>query len=60
MAISEDAACRSAIPNFNSLSVVDKYRLYYLYDKSYIASWKDREPPMWYMSMVMEQEMLII
>ena len=60
VAISEDAACRSAIPNFDSLSVVDRYRAYYIYDKSYIASWKDREPPMWWIAMVMEQDVMII
>ena len=60
VAISEDAACRKAIPNFDSLSVVDRYRAYYIYDKSYIASWKDREPPMWWMAMVMEQDVMII
>ena len=60
VAIADDASCRSAIPDFDSLSVVDKYRMYYLYEKSYIASWKNREPPMWWMAMVMEQDVMII
>jgi len=59
VAISDDAACRS-IPNFDSLSVVDMYRAYYVYDKSYIATWKHREPPMWWLNIVMEQDVMII
>ena len=52
VAISNNQQCKS-IPNFNSLSVVDKYRLYYLYDKAYIASWKNRDPPSWWNNAVM-------
>ena len=52
VAISDNQQCKS-IPNFNSLSVVDKYRLYYLYDKAYIASWKNRDPPSWWNNAVM-------
>jgi|TARA_B100001094_G_scaffold256058_1_gene255169 hypothetical protein len=47
VAISSDQQCRS-IPNFDSLSVVDMYRAYYLYDKAYMASWKNRNPPSWW------------
>ena len=47
VAISDDQQCKS-IPNFDNLSVVDKYRLYYLYDKAYMASWKNRNPPSWW------------
>ena len=47
VAISSDMLCRTS-PNFNSLSVRDKYRAYYLYDKSYMATWIKRSPPSWW------------
>ena len=47
VAIADDQICR-LVPNFDSLSVVDMYRMYYLYDKSRIAQWTNREPPIWW------------
>lgn len=47
VAIADDQICR-LVPNFDSLSVVNKYRMYYLYDKSRIAQWTNREPPEWW------------
>ena len=49
VAISSDMLCRNS-PNFNTLSVRDKYRAYYLYDKSYMATWIKRSPPSWWCS----------
>jgi len=48
-AISADQQCRSFY-NFDSLSTVTKYRLYYLYDKSYMGIWNrgKSNPPEWY------------
>jgi hypothetical protein len=47
VAISDDCICRKIIPNFNSLSVVDQYRAYIIYDKDF-ATWTKRESPNWY------------
>ena len=47
VAISQDQKCRQ-ISNFETLSVVEKYREYYNYDKSYMAKWTKREQPEWY------------
>ena len=52
VAISDDQNCRD-IPNFDSLSVVDMYRAYYLYDKARIARWTSRDPPTWWENMVL-------
>lgn len=47
IAISDDSECRK-IPNFDSLSAVDKYRYYYIMDKKHIAKWTNTEKPNWY------------
>lgn len=46
IAIAEDKNCRK-ITGFNSLSAVDKYRLYYKHDKPF-ATWTKRETPDWF------------
>jgi Pyrimidine dimer DNA glycosylase len=43
IAISEDSICRT-LKNFDQLSVVEKYRLYYKYDKQHIHQWKQNKP----------------
>jgi hypothetical protein len=43
LAISEDAICRT-LPEFDSLSEVQKYREYYKLDKAHIHSWKRNRP----------------
>jgi hypothetical protein len=45
IAINEDKKCR-ALPNFDSLSAVEKYRAYYRLDKEF-AVWKNAERPEW-------------
>ena len=47
VAISADQKCRS-IPNFDRLTVKQKYRAYYLYDKSRFAKWTGRSVPEWW------------
>ena len=47
VAISQDQKCRTH-PQFENLSVVEKYREYYNYDKSRFAKWTRRESPTWY------------
>ena len=47
IAISDDSLCRS-LPNFDSLSAVDKYREYYNHDKSRFANWRLNTAPNWY------------
>lgn len=49
IAINQDQKCRTH-PEFEKLSVVDKYREYYNYDKSYMAKWTKREQPEWYVA----------
>lgn len=46
IAISQDSKCRQ-LENFEELHAVDKYREYYMYDKSRIASWKTKQP-LWF------------
>ena len=46
VAISEDMLCRR-IEGFNDMSVVEKYRHYYLEDKWKIGQWKTN-PPYWW------------
>lgn len=46
VAISEDSKCRQD-PSFNLTDVVNKYRLYYIYDKTF-ATWTRRQQPDWY------------
>ena len=47
VAISEDCVCRKVILNFESLSTIDKYRAYIIYDKDF-AIWTRRSVPSWY------------
>jgi hypothetical protein len=46
IAISSDCDCRK-LPNFESLSTVDKYRSYIIHDKPF-ATWTNREKPVWF------------
>lgn len=46
IAINEDCDCRK-LPNFESLSTVDKYKSYIVNDKPF-AKWTKREQPIWY------------
>lgn len=46
VAIAEDKNCRK-IQGFNNMSPVEKYRLYYKYDKPF-AKWTKRETPEWF------------
>jgi hypothetical protein len=46
IAIAEHMECRK-VEGFDDLSTVDKYRQYYIHDKSKIASWKQNKPH-WY------------
>ena len=47
VAIGQDQHCRQ-VDGFDSLGVIEQYREYYCYDKSYMAKWKSGEPPKWY------------
>lgn len=47
VAISQDQKCRTH-PRFDNLSIVEKYREYYNYDKSRFAKWTKRAAPSWY------------
>ena len=47
VAINDEQTCRDR-PLFNQLSVVEKYRQYYIYDKAYMAKWTNREVPAWF------------
>ena len=46
IAISDDSECRN-VDNFDSLSSIAKYRLYYKLDKPHLADWKQNKPA-WY------------
>lgn len=46
VAIADDKNCRK-ISDFNSLDSVEKYRLYYKYDKPF-AKWSVRQIPTWF------------
>jgi hypothetical protein len=46
VAINESSKCRQ-LPNFNELSVVDKYRAYIIHDKDF-ALWSVRDKPVWF------------
>lgn len=48
VAISPTMKCRTQ-PNFDVLNSVEKYRLYYIYDKPF-ATWKKRSKPNWFLS----------
>ena len=45
IAIAEDKNCRK-VPNFDKMSAVEKYRLYYKHDKPF-ATWTKRNAPYW-------------
>jgi hypothetical protein len=47
IAISPEQKCRKH-PNFDDLSPVEKYRLYYIYDKASFCTWKNRSVPEWF------------
>ena len=47
VAISETQKCRNHL-NFNELSVVNKYREYYNYDKASFCKWTKRSAPEWF------------
>lgn len=47
IAIGDDMQCRQTVSDFDTLSAVDKYRLYYLLDKRRIAEWKTKAPQWW-------------
>lgn len=47
VAIGKDTICRSVVPKFNELSVIDQYRYYIIYDKPF-AKWTKRSSPNWY------------
>jgi hypothetical protein len=47
IAISPEQTCRQH-PDFDSLDVVTKYRLYYIYDKKSFCTWKKRPTPEWF------------
>lgn len=46
IAIAPDKNCRKVI-DFENLSVIDKYRQYYIHDKPF-AKWTNRNTPFWY------------
>ena len=43
VAISDHMNCRQ-LDGFDDMSVVDKYRAYYMHDKNHFASWKTQKP----------------
>jgi hypothetical protein len=47
VAINPDCECRK-LPFFEYLHPIDKYRMYYIFDKKDIATWKFTEKPYWY------------
>lgn len=47
VAISEDSECRKN-PNFDVDNPVEAYRLYYIHDKAYMATWKYSKTPDWF------------
>ena len=48
-AISPDMNCRTLISEFDSLSRVEQYHLYYIMDKSHFAVWPEGKMPQWYL-----------
>jgi hypothetical protein len=51
IAINDESLCRQHVPNFNSLTRIDQYRYFYIYDKSF-AAWKVADSiPMWYIAL---------
>ena len=49
VAISDDQNCRMMVGGFDSLDFVDKYRMYYILDKSRFAKWPGDRFPDWYL-----------
>ena len=47
IAISEDSECRKN-PKFSVDNPVEAYRLYYIHDKAYMATWKYSQIPEWF------------
>jgi Pyrimidine dimer DNA glycosylase len=47
IAIGSDSECRK-LPFFEKLHTIDKYRMYYFFDKKDIATWKFTEKPYWF------------
>lgn len=48
VAISDNMNCRMFIPEFDTLSRVEQYQLYYIMDKSHFAIWPEGKIPQWY------------
>lgn len=48
IAIAPDSLCRAFVDGFDSLDAVEKYRLYYMYDKKSFAQWTKRKTPDWF------------
>ena len=46
IAINDDSVCRQAVPNFEQLSPIEKYREFYIHDKTF-ATYIKRVPPDW-------------
>jgi hypothetical protein len=57
IAISDQQQCRKH-QGFDKLCAVDKYRLYYIYDKSRFATWKYTSPPQWYVDGIKRKPLL--
>ena len=47
VAIADDKLCRK-VDGFDNMSVVDKYRQYYIHDKNSFCKWTNREVPEWF------------
>lgn len=58
VAIAADKECRKQVPNFDKLSAVEQYRLYYVFDKTF-AKWKYSETPEWYLNMKKQHNLSI-
>lgn len=43
IAIADDCECRK-LPEFESLSSIEKYRVFYKYDKKHLHAWKRNKP----------------
>jgi len=48
VAIADHCECRKIENDFDSLPTVQKYRLYYIWDKQKIAKWKNGNCPQWF------------
>lgn len=58
IAINADSNCRQVL-NFDDLSVVDQYRLFVNYDKSF-ATWTARAKPAWFSNLPLQNHPLYI